>query len=76
MSLECGFFDSTEIIEEVGGGYPRGDKAQDAEFFAGFFSDIIGDGVLPSPSSGCRCGPENAISTAIWHGTRRRRRSL
>lgn len=68
MSLECGFFDSTEIIEEVGGGYPRGDKAQDAEFFAGFFSDIIGDGVLPSPSSAFQVLPQSGMQVQMRPG--------
>lgn len=68
MSLECGFFDSTEIVEEVGGGYPRGDKAQDAEFFAGFFSDIIGDGVLPSPSSAFQVLPQSGMQVQMRPG--------
>ena len=68
MSLECGFFDSTEIVEEVGGGYPRGDKAQDAEFFAGFFSDIIGDGVLPSPSSAFQVLPQSGMQVQLRPG--------
>lgn len=68
MSLECGFFDSTEIIEEVGGGYPRGDKAQDAEFFAGFFSDIIGDGVLPSPGSAFQVLPQSGMQVQMRPG--------
>lgn len=68
MSLECGFFDSTEIVEEVGGGYPRGDKAQDAEFFAGFFSDIIGDGVLPSPRSAFQVLPQSGMQVQMRPG--------
>ena len=50
MSLKCGLFDSTEIVEEVGG-YPRGNKAQDAAFFARYFKDIVGNGVLTSPTT-------------------------
>lgn len=68
MSLECGFFDSTEIIEEVGGGYPRGDKAQDAEFFAEFFSDIIGNGVRPSPSSTFQVLPQSGMQVQMRPG--------
>lgn len=68
MSLECGFFDSTEIVEEVGGGYPRGDKAQDAEFFAGFFSDIIGNGVRPSPSSTFQVLPQSGMQVQMRPG--------
>lgn len=68
MSLECGFFDSTEIVEEVGGGYPRGDKAQDAEFFAEFFSDIIGNGVRPSPSSTFQVLPQSGMQVQMRPG--------
>lgn len=67
MSLECGFFDSTEIIEVIGG-YPRGDKAQDAEFFAEFFSDIIGNGVRPSPSSTFQVLPQSGMQVQMRPG--------
>ena len=50
MSFKCGLFDSTEIVEVVGG-YPRGNKAQDADFFARFFKDIIGNGIPPNPTT-------------------------
>ena len=67
MSLECGFFDSTEIIEVIGGD-PRGDKAQDAEFFAEFFSDIIGNGVRPSPSSTFQVLPQSGMQVQMRPG--------
>ncbi len=41
MSLKCGLFDSTEIVEEVGG-YPRGDKAQGCSIFCTVFSRDCG----------------------------------
>lgn len=48
--FKCGLFDSTEIVEDVGG-YPRGNKAQDAAFFARLLEGIIGNGVLPNPTT-------------------------
>ena len=50
MSFKCGLFDSTEIIEVVGG-YPRGNKAQDAAFFARMLKNIIGNGIPPNPTT-------------------------
>ena len=44
-----GPFDSTEVVEEIGG-FPRGDKAVDAAFFAKMISCFWADGVL-GPSS-------------------------
>ena len=40
-----GMFDSTQTVETVGG-FPRGDKAVDAEFFAKMISSFYKDGVL------------------------------
>lgn len=50
MSFKCGLFDSTEIVEVVGG-YPRGNKAQDAAFFARMLKNLIGNGVPPNPTT-------------------------
>ena len=50
MSFKCGLFDSTDIVEVVGG-YPRGNKAQDAAFFARMLKNIIGNGVPPNPTT-------------------------
>ena len=44
-----GMFDSTEVVEEVGG-FPRGDKAVDSEFFAKMISCFYKDGVLGTSS--------------------------
>ncbi|MCR5682307.1 MAG: hypothetical protein K6G29_07650 [Clostridiales bacterium] len=40
-----GMFDSTQAVEEVGG-FPRGDKAVDAAFFAKMFSCFYKDGII------------------------------
>lgn len=44
-----GMFDSTEMVEEVGG-FPRGDKAVDAAFFAKMFSCFYKDGIIGADS--------------------------
>ena len=49
MSLRCGLFDSTEIVQTVDG-YPQGDKAETADFFAHYFSGVMGNGVPTDPS--------------------------
>lgn len=51
MALRSGLFDSTEIVETADG-YPRGDKAESADFFARYFSRFIGSGVYALPSTG------------------------
>ena len=51
MALRSGLFDSTEIIESASG-YPRGNRAENAEFFARYFSRFVGNGVYASPSDG------------------------
>ena len=50
MSLKCGLFDSTEIVEEVGG-YPRGDKAQGCSIFAQYFKGLWVMACYPSPTT-------------------------
>lgn len=44
-----GMFDSTEVVEEIGG-FPRGDKAVDAAFFAKMFSCFYKDGIIGEDS--------------------------
>ena len=49
ISVYGGMFDSTEVVEEVGG-FPRGNKAVDSEFFAKMISCFWSDGVLGEDS--------------------------
>lgn len=49
ISVYGGMFDSTEVVEEVGG-FPRGNKAVDSEFFARMISCFWSDGVLGEDS--------------------------
>lgn len=58
-----GMFDSTEAVEEVGG-FPRGDKAVDAAFFAKMFSCFYKDGILGSDSFAVTPGGGLSVSVA------------
>lgn len=49
ISVYGGMFDSTEVVEEVGG-FPRGNKAVDSDFFARMISCFWSDGVLGEDS--------------------------
>lgn len=49
MAFKCGLFDSKSVVETVDG-FPRGDKAQSAEFFAKYFASFVGNGVHPKPA--------------------------
>ncbi len=50
-----GMFDSTEVVENVGG-FPRGNKAVDASFFAKMISCFYRDGVLGEDSLAVSAG--------------------
>jgi len=49
ISVYGGMFDSTEVVETVGG-FPRGNKAVDSDFFAKMISCFWSDGVLGEDS--------------------------
>ncbi len=51
MAMKCGLFDSTAVEKDVEG-FPRGNKAQDAAFFARYFSRFVGSGVCMEPQDG------------------------
>ena len=55
ISVYGGMFDSTEVIEDVGG-FPRGNKAVDSQFFAKMISCFWSDGVLGDDSFRVRAG--------------------
>ncbi len=50
MALGYGFFDSTSIVTTVNG-FPVGNNARSASFFARYFSSFIGNGVLQKEDS-------------------------
>ena len=67
MALRSGLFDSTEIIESASG-YPRGNRAENAEFFARYFSRFIGNGVYASPSDGFLVKAGGGLNLKIMPG--------
>ena len=60
-----GMFDSTQAVEEVGG-FPRGDKAVDAAFFAKMFSCFYKDGIIGENSF--RVTPTSGLSVQVAPG--------
>ena len=67
MAIRCGLFDSTEIVETEYG-YPRGDKAQTADFFAKYFSSFVGNGVLYNPSTSFAVMSHSGLAVQIRPG--------
>lgn len=49
MAMRSGLFNSEKIVETVDG-FPKGDRAELADFFAKYFAAFIGNGVYPNPS--------------------------
>ena len=68
MSMRSGLFDSTEIVETPGG-YPRGNKAESADFFARYFSQFIGNGVYISPPTNYAVLSSSALTVQIRPGS-------
>ena len=68
MSLQCGFFDSTELVETPGG-YPRGNKAKDAAFFARYFASFVGSGVFFTPAACFSVTPGSGMNLSVQPGT-------
>ncbi|MCR4905699.1 MAG: hypothetical protein K6A33_06420 [Clostridiales bacterium] len=58
-----GMFDSTQAVEEVGG-FPRGDKAVDAAFFAKMFSCFYKDGIIGDNSFRVTAGSGLTVQVA------------
>lgn len=62
-----GFFDSTKIIDTVEG-FPRGDKAVDAEFLADFVATFFSDGVAKNYKSGFAVTTDGASAGVVTVG--------
>ena len=63
--INGGMFDSTEIVETVGG-FPRGNKAVDSAFFAKMISSFYKDGVLHD--GGYEVRPSGGLGITVTHG--------
>lgn len=65
-----GMFDSTTVVETVGG-FPRGDKAVDSSFFAKMISSFYSDGILSGGeygSDGFRITPTGGLTVSVAAG--------
>ena len=62
-----GFFDSTKIIDTVEG-FPRGDKAVDAEFLADFVATFFSDGVAKNYKDGFAVTTDGASAGVVTVG--------
>lgn len=65
--IEGGMFDSTSIVETVDG-FPRGDKAVDAAFFARMMRCFYSDGVLKPSDGGFSVSPGSGVSVTVSPG--------
>lgn len=66
-SQVSGFFDSTKIIDTVEG-FPRGDKAVDAEFLADFVATFFSDGVAKNYKEGFAVTTDGASAGVVTVG--------
>lgn len=67
MAIRSGLFDSTEITESAGG-YPRGNHAETADFFASYFASFIGNGVFPREGGSFTVSPGTGLSVSVGPG--------
>jgi len=67
MAMRSGFFDSTEVVETVGG-FPRGNKAETADFFAAYFASFVGNGVHINPPDSFKVSPVSGLTVRIAPG--------
>jgi hypothetical protein len=67
MAIRSGLFDSTEVVEEISG-FPRGDKAQTADFFAAYFSSFISNGIYITPATSFQVLPQSGLTVRVRPG--------
>lgn len=67
MSLRCGLFDSTEIIQTVDG-YPQGNKAETADFFAHALAGLSGNGIPPTPADAFKVTANGSMAISVAPG--------
>lgn len=65
--MRSGFFNSN-IIGHDELGNPIYDRAEDAEFFAKYFSNFIGNGVYPNPSTGLQVMENSKMGVTVKEG--------
>ncbi len=65
-----GMFDSTEVVESVNG-FPRGNKAVDAAFFAKMIASFYADGILAAGDygqNGFKVSPSSGLTVTVSPG--------
>lgn len=67
MSLRCGLFDSTEIVQTVDG-YPQGNKAETADFFAHALAGLSGNGIPSSPADAFKVTANGSMVVSVAPG--------
>lgn len=67
MAQRYGLFDSTEIVETIDG-YPQGNRAETADFFAKYFSNFISNGVFARPSTNFMVLSKSGLTVTVKAG--------
>lgn len=68
MAQRYGLFDSTEIVETIDG-YPQGNRAETADFFAKYFSNFIDNGVFTEVSTSFQVLTAGGMNVTVKKGS-------
>lgn len=68
MAQRSGLFDSTEIVQSVNG-YPQGNRAETADFFAQYFANFISNGVFANPSTNFKVMAQSGLTVVVRPGS-------
>lgn len=68
MAQRSGLFDSTEIVQTIDG-YPQGNRAETADFFAKYFSNFIGNGVFTEVSTSFQVITAGGMKVTVKKGS-------
>lgn len=68
MAQRSGLFDSTEIVETIDG-YPKGNRAETADFFAKYFSNFISNGIFAKPITNFQVTSSGGMTVSIKPGS-------
>lgn len=68
MAQRSGLFDSTEIVQDVSG-YPKGNRAETADFFAKYFSNFISNGIFARPSTNFQVMSKGGMTVTVKAGS-------
>lgn len=68
MAQRSGLFDSTEIVQSING-YPQGNRAETADFFAQYFANFISNGVFANPSTNFKVMAQSGLTVVVRPGS-------